>query len=188
MKILFFLSTTLMLLAFSCKNEEAVTVNETVSDIKQNTEVAARAGTGKITLNCNGKQIIAEGICGAVQTMGTLTIAVTDKTNPAKAFVLDFNTKNFPENGKEYTIIPKDYTAEQSPDNEVSASFTEGLPENKMNVWDSQPDSGKLIFSVNGNEIKCTVKNVRLQPSKMYNADDLQGEGTVSGEFTLYKN
>lgn len=178
----------LLVLSASCKKDETATANEVVSEVKQNTEIAAKEGTGKITLSCNGKEITAEGVCGGVITMGTLTIAVKDKTNPAKVFLLDFNTPEFPENGKEYTLTPKDYTAEKGPENEVSASFTEGLPENKMNVWDAQPNAGKLVFSVNGNQIKCTVKNIKLQPGKMYNADDLQAEGTVSGEFTLYKN
>ncbi|MEP7093432.1 MAG: hypothetical protein ABI793_05175, partial [Flavobacterium sp.] len=58
----------------------------------------------------------------------------------------------------------------------------------KMNVWDTQPTSGKLVFSVKGNEIKCQLKGIKLEPGKMYNVADLQGEGIVSGELTLYKN
>lgn len=188
MKILISLSISLMLLAFSCKKDEATTVNEAVSDIKQNTEVAAKEGTGKVTLSCNGKQIIAEGVCGGIITMGNLIIAVKDKTNPAKVFTVSFNTPDYPVDGKQYTIKPKDYTADKSPDNEVSASFMEGLPDNKMNVWDPKANSGTIVFSVTGNEIKCTLKGIKLEPAKMYNADDLQSEGTVSGEFTLYKN
>ncbi|MES2748501.1 MAG: hypothetical protein V4648_08975 [Bacteroidota bacterium] len=188
MKILFFLSTTLILLAFSCKKDDATTVNETVSDIRKSTEVVAKQGTGKITLRCNGKEITVEGICGGVITMGTLTIAVKDKTNPTKVFTIGFNTKDFPVDGMEYRIKPKDYTVDKNPENEVSVGFMEGLPNNKMNVWDPQPNSGNLVFSVKGNEIKCTFKDIKLQPSTAFNAEDLKSEGAVSGEFTLYKN
>lgn len=173
---------------FSCKKEETVSANEVVAEIKENTEVAAKEGTGKITLNCNGKEIIAEGVCGGVTTMGTLIIAVKDKTNPAKVFTIDFSTADFPVDGKEYLIKPKDYTSDKNPKNEVSVSFMEVLPNNKMNVWETQATSGKLVFSVKGNEIKCQLKDIKLKPSVVYNADDLQSEGTISGEFTLYKN
>lgn len=186
MRYLFLLN--LLLVLVSCKKEDANTANELVTDIKQNTEVVAKEGTGKVTLTCNGKQITADGICGAIITMGTLTIAVKDKTNPAKVFTVDFSTDKYPVDGMEYKVKPKDYTAEKNPDNEVSASFVEGLPNNKMNVWDPQAGSGSLVFSVKGNEIKCTFSNLKLQPSPVFNADDLKSEGTVSGEFTLYKN
>ena len=177
-----------LFLFISCKNEETKSVNDIVDEIKETTEIAAKEGSGKITLNCNGKEIIAEGVCGGIVTMGTLIIAVKDKTNPAKVFTISFNTPDFPENGKEYLIKPKDYTLDKNPENEVSVSFIEGLPNNKMNVWDTQPTSGKLIFSVKDNEIKCQFTNIKLEPAKMYNAEDLQGEGIVSGELTLYKN
>lgn len=186
MKYLILLATTVIL--FSCKKEEAASVNEAVANIKENTEVIAKEGSGKITLSCNGKEIIADGVCGGVTTMGTLIIAVKDKTNPTKVFTINFSTPDFPENGKEYLIKPKDYTLDKNPENEIGVSFMEGLPNNKMNVWDAQPTSGKLVFTVNGNEIKCQLKDIKLQASKMYNADDLQGEATVSGELTLYKN
>ena len=180
------LATAIVL--FSCKKEETTLVNDTVANIKENTNVIAKEGTGKITLQCNGKEIIAEGICGGVVTIGTLIIAVKDKTNPAKVFTISFNTPDFPVNGKEYQIKPKDYTLDKNPENEVSVSFMEGLPNNKMNVWDTQPTSGKLIFSIKGNEIKCQVTDIKLEPAKMYNDEDLQKEGIVSGELTLYKN
>jgi len=177
-----------MLLFISCKNESTNTTKEELTEVTENTAVTAKEGNGKVILSCNGKQITAEGICGGVMTMGTLTIAVKDKTNPAKAFMLDFNTDQYPENGKEYIIKPRDYTSDKKPENEVSVSFMEALPNNKMNVWDAQASSGKLIFNVNGNEIKCTLKDIKLQPSTIYNAEDLQKEGIVSAELTLYKN
>jgi hypothetical protein len=179
---------TVAVVLFSCKKEDATLVNDAVTNIKENTKVIAKEGSGKITLNCNGKEIITEGVCGGVVTMGALIIAVKDKTNPAKVFIVSFSTQDFPVNEKEYLIKPKDYTLDKNPENEVSVSFIEGLPNNKINVWDTQPTSGKLIFTVNGNEIKCQLKDIKLQASKMYNSDDLQGEGMVSGELTLYKN
>lgn len=181
-----FLAVTVVL--FSCKKEDATLVNDTVTNIKENTKVIAKEGSGKITLNCNGKQIIADGICGGVITMGTLTIAVKDKINPTKVFTIDFNTDQYPENGKEYNIKPKDYSLDKNPENEVSVSFLEGLPNHKMNVWDSQTQSGKIRFLVNENVIKCTFKEIKLQPNTTYNSQDLQKEGVLSGELTLYKN
>lgn len=186
MKNLLLLATLLLLI--SCKKEEASTTNEVIAEIKENTAFAAKEGSGKIILNCNGKEIIAEGVCGGVTTMGTLIIAVKDKTNPAKVFSIDFNTDQYPENGKEYQIQPKDYASDKKPDNEVLVSFIEGLSNNKMNVWDAQAASGKLKFAINGDEIKCTLKDIKLRPSIIYNAKNLQNEGLVSGELTLYKN
>ena len=178
----------LLFLFISCKKENAVNVDEIITDIKENTTVAAKEGSGKITLSCNGKQISSEGVTGAIISMGELMIAVKDKTNPAKVFTISFNNEQFPENGKVYQIKPKDYSSDKNPANEVSVSFMEGLPNNKMNVWDTQATSGTLQFTVNGNEIKCNLENIKLEPSTAFNADDLKKEGTVSGQFTLYKN
>lgn len=177
-----------MLLFISCKNEGEKTIKDELTEVTENTVVATKEGNGKIILNCNGKAISVEGICGGVITMGTLTIVVKDKTNPAKVLTIDFNTDQYPENEKEYLIKPKDYASDNKPENEVSVSFMEGLPNNKMNVWDPQETSGKLQFTVNGNEIKCTLKDIKLKPGTIYNAEDLQKEGVVSGELTLYKN
>jgi hypothetical protein len=178
----------IMLFLFSCKKEGIATVNDAVENIKENTEVIAKEGTGKITLKCNGKLIIAEGVCGGVTTMGTLIIAVKDKTNPAKVFTISFSTTDFPLDGKEYLIKPNNYTVDKNPENEVSVNFMEALSNSKMNIWEAQASSGKLVFAVNGNQIKCQLKDIKLQANKMYNADDLQAEGIVSGEFILYKN
>ncbi|MEO8234973.1 MAG: hypothetical protein ABI549_06125 [Flavobacterium sp.] len=186
MKNLLLLATLFSL--FSCKKEETISANEVVADIKQNTEISAKEGTGKITLRCNGKEITTEGVCGGLTIMGALIIAVKDKTNPAKVFTINFNVADFPVDGKEYLIKSKDYSVDKNPENEVSVSFMEALSNNKMNVWETQPTSGKLAFSVKGNEIKCQLKDLKLKPSIVYNADDLQGEGTISGELTLYKN
>jgi hypothetical protein len=121
-------SIIILLLLVSCK-QEAQTVNETVNEIKESTEVVAKEGTGKVTLTCNGKTLTAEGVCGVLVSMGQLTIAVKDIINPAKVFTISFNDENFPTSNKDYTIKAKDYLAEgKQPDNEVSVSFTEGLP------------------------------------------------------------
>ncbi|GEP51559.1 hypothetical protein FNO01nite_22310 [Flavobacterium noncentrifugens] len=45
-----------------------------------------------------------------------------------------------------------------------------------------------MTFETNGNEIKCRFKNIKLQPSEVYNKGELNQPGTVSGEFNLYKN
>ena len=181
-------SIILLLLCISCKKDNTVNVDKIVTDIKENTTVEANEGSGKIILNCNGTQIIAEGIAGAVTSMGELMIAIKDKTNPTKVFTINFNNEQFPENGKVYQIKPKDYTSDKNPANEVSVGLMEGLPNNKMNIWETKANSGTLQFTVKGNEIKCTLENIKLDPSPVYNADDLNKEGILSGQLTIYKN
>ena len=78
-------------LLFSCKKEEAKKVNDVVNEVKESTEVVAKEGKGKVVLTCNNKELIAEGVCGVLVTMGDLMIAVKDKTNPAKVFTISFN-------------------------------------------------------------------------------------------------
>lgn len=176
-------------LLFSCKNEEAKKVNDVVNEVKESTEVVAKEGKGKVVLTCNNKELIAEGVCGVLVTMGDLMIAVKDKTNPAKVFTISFNGEDFPENGKVYKIKSKDYTQEgKGSSDEVSVSFSEGLPNNKMNTWGSDIAKGTVQFVYNGNEVKCTLKNIVLSSAEMFNADDLKSDGTISGELTFFKN
>lgn len=174
---------------FSCKKNNPSTVNDVVNDVKESTEIVAKEGFGKVTLVCNGKELITEGVCGALVTMGELTIAVKDKTNPAKVFMITLNGEDFPENGKVYEIKSKDYTKdEKGPNDEVGVSFSEGLPNNKMNTWGSENAKGTIQFVYNGNEVKCVLKDIVLSASEMFNADDLKANGTVTGELTFYKN
>lgn len=173
----------------SCKKEDTTTVNDVVNEAKANTEVVAKEGTGKITLTCNGKELITEGVCGALVSMGELTIAVKDKINPAKVFMMTFNDEDFPKSGIIYKIKAKDYlTEDKSPKDEVSVSFSEGLTNNKMNTWGSDNAKGIVQFTQNGNEIKCLLKDIQLSSNDMFNPRDLQGIGNVSGELIFYKN
>lgn len=175
-------------LLFSCKNEEAKKVNEVVNEVKESTEVVAKEGKGKVVLTCNNKELIAEGVCGALVTMGDLIIAVKDKTNPAKVFTITCNGEDFPENGKVYKIKSKDYTNEgNGPNDEVSVGFTE-VKADKMNSWGSDKAKGTIQFIYTGNEVKCTLKNIVLSSAEMFNADDLKSDGTISGELTFFKN
>lgn len=174
---------------FSCKKDHSTTVDDAVNEVKESTEVVAKEGTGKVVLTCNGKEFVAEGVCGALVTMGNLIIAVKDKTNPAKVFMINFNGEDFPENGKVYKVKSKDYSQEGSgPNDEVSVSFSEGLPNNKMNSWGSDKAKGTVQFDYNGNQVKCVLKNIQLSSAEMFNADDLKADGMVSGELTFYKN
>jgi hypothetical protein len=173
----------------SCKKEDTTTVNDVVNEAKANTEVVAKEGTGKITLTCNGKELITEGVCGALVSMDELTIAVKDKTNPAKVFTMTFNSEDFPKSGIIYKIKAKNYLTEgKSPKDEVAVSFAEGLPNNKMNAWGSENTTGNVQFTESGNEIKCIFKAIVLTASEMFNADDLKGNGIVSGELNFYKD
>jgi hypothetical protein len=185
-KLLFILP---LFFIFSCKKEEKTSINEVIEEAKQTTEVVATEGYGKVTLVCNGKELITEGVCGVLVSMGELIIAVKDKTNPAKVFTITFNNEDFPESGTIYKIKAKDYLAEgKSPKDEVAISFAEGLPNNKMNSWGSENAKGTVQFTKNENEMKCVFKNIALTASEMFNADDLKSNGTVSGELTFYKN
>lgn len=178
-----------LFLFFACKKQEKRIVNETIDEAKETTEVVAKEGLGKVTLTCNGKELVAEGVCGVLVSMGELTIAVKDKTNPAKVFTITFNGEDFPESELIYKIKSKDYLAEgKSPKDEVAVSFAEGLPNNKMNAWGSDNAKGTLQFTQSGNEIKCIIKAIVLTSSEMLNANDLKGNGIVSGELTFYKN
>lgn len=177
-----------LLSIISCKKENE-TPTDVLNKIKQTTEVVAKEGSGKVALICNGQEFIAEGVCGALVTMGELTIAVKDKTNPAKVFMITLNGEDFPENGKVYKIKSKDYTKDgKGPNDEVGVSFSEGLPNNKMNTWGSENAKGTIQFFYNGNEAKCVLKDIVLSASEMFNADDLKANGTVTGELTFYKN
>lgn len=179
---------TAAFLMLSCKNEETKNVNDTINEVKETTEVVAKEGSGKVILTCNGKELVAEGVCGALVSMGELMIAVKDKTNPTKVFTINFNSEDFPEDGLEYKVKSKDYTKEgNGPKDEVSVGFTE-VEGDKMNSWSSDKAKGTIKFTYNGNEVKCTLKNVVLSSAEMYNSDDLKSDGTVSGELTFYKN
>jgi hypothetical protein len=175
-------------LMVSCKKEETKDVNDVINEVKETTEVVAKEGSGKVILTCNNKEFVAEGVCGALVSMGELAIAVKDKTNPAKVFTMTFNGEGFPEDGKVYKIESKDYSKEGNGSaDEVSVSFTEVLSK-KMNSWGSDNAKGTIQFAYNGNEVKCILKNIVLTSAEMYNADDLTSDGTVSGELTFFKN
>ena len=183
------ISILALVLIISCKKESSLLVKDVVNEAKQTTKVVAQEGTGKVTLTCNGKQFVTTGICGAVVSMGQLMVAVKDKTNPTKVFVINFNNEDFPEIGKTYTIKEQDYTSDvKGPKDQVSVSFSEGLPNSKMNSWGSDTAKGTLQFTANGNAITCSFKNIQLSANTMFNPDDLDQNGFVTGELTFYKN
>ncbi len=185
-KIIFIL---ILVFIISCKKESNSITKDVVNEAKETTEVVAQEGTGKVTLTCNGKEFTTEGICGALVSMGQFMIAVKDKINPTKVFVVNFNTEDFPEIGKIYTIKEQDYRVEgKGPKDQISVSFMEGLPNNKMNSWGSEDAKGTLQFTQNGTATKCSFKNIQLSANTMFNPEDLDQNGIVSGELTFYKN
>ena len=178
-----------IIVLISCKKNDTTTVDDAVNEIKETTAIAAKEGTGKVILTCNGKEIVTDGVCGALVKMGSFMVAVKDKTNPAKVFTITFNDENKPEDGKIYKIKSKDYSQEgKAPSDEITVGFTEVVSNSKMNNWGSDDAKGKLQFNYSGNEIKCIIKDVTLTPSEMYNADDLKANANVTGELTFYKN
>jgi hypothetical protein len=86
------------LLFIACKSNktdssETTTIQQNMDEIKSSTAEQGKAGKGKITLQCNGKTFEINGVCGAVTSMGTLTIAVPDDSFPAKTFTINFTTE-----------------------------------------------------------------------------------------------
>lgn len=178
------------LLFVACKSNktdssETTTIEQNMDEIKSSTAEQGKAGKGKVTLVCNGKTYEINGVCGAVTSMGSLTIAVPDDSFPAKTFTINFTTDKLPESTSSYTIIKS--VSEDKDANHVSIGYTDMRSTLPM-LWESDDKTGKLNFTVNGNEIKCAFSNLTLQPSMMYNKEEQSKPATISGELTVYKN
>ena len=171
----------------SCKNNTptSTSADDVIQEAKETTAVVAKEGRGKISLQCNGKTYEINGVCGAVTSMGTLTIAVPDDSFPAKTFTINFTTDKMPETTSSYTLVGSVYDDKDA--THASVSYTDMRRAHPMN-WESDTNTGKLDFIVNGNEIKCSFSNLTLQPSMMYNKGDVDAPATISGELTIYKN
>ena len=148
-------------------------------------ETAIEQNMDKITLVCNGKTYEINGVCGAVTSMGTLTIAVPDDSFPAKLFSISFKNDKLPDATSTYKI--NKYSIDDKDANNVTVSYADMRSTSTM-IWESDDNTGKLDFVVNGNEIKCNFSNLTLQPSMMYNKGELNATATISGELTIYKN
>lgn len=166
-------------------NSSTTSIQENMDEIKSTTATQGNAGRGKITLECNGKTYEINGICGAVNSMGSLTIAVPDDSFPSKTFTINFTNDKMPESTSSYTVVESVY--EDKDANHISIGYNDMRKDNPM-LWESDNKTGKLDFVVNGNEIKCTFSNLKLQPSMMYNKGDVDAPATISGELTIYKN
>ena len=182
---------TFMVAAFlvSCKQETAdLTATTPETAMTPTSDTPAKEGYGKVTLKCGAQVFTVDGRCGGVTNTGEMIIAVQDKTTPAKVFTISFNTPDYPQNGKVYTVKKSDFMDEgKKPDSDIYAAFTEMTQKTQMN-WSSDDQSGTMTFQVNGNEIRCTFKDLKLQPSIVYNKADLNQLAIASGEITLYKN
>lgn len=160
-------------------------IQENMDEIKSSTATQGTAGRGKISLQCNGKTYEINGVCGAVTSMGSLTIAVPDDSFPAKLFSINFTNDKMPETTSSYTIVKSVYDDKDA--NHVSIGYTD-MRQAKPMIWESDNKTGKLDFIVNGNEIKCSFSNLQLQPNTMYNKGEVAAPATISGELTIYKN
>ncbi len=183
--ILFFACSLLMIACKSKTENTSTTIQENMDEIKSSTAEQGKAGKGKITLQCNRKTYEINGVCGAVTSMGSLTIAVPDDSFPAKLFSISFTNDKMPETSASYTIVGSVYDDKNAA--HVSIGYTDMRQENPM-IWESDSKTGKLDFAVNGNEIKCSFSNLTLQPNTMYNKGELAAPATISGELTIYKN
>ncbi|HQV77991.1 MAG TPA: hypothetical protein PLJ42_04700 [Chitinophagales bacterium] len=173
----------------ACKNNKTdsteTTIQQNMDEIKSSTAEQGKAGKGKIALQCNGKTYEINGVCGAVTSMGTLTIAVPDDSFPAKVFTINFTNDKMPEATSSYSIVGSVYDDKDA--THVSIGYTDMRQANPM-IWESDNKTGKLDFTVNGNEIKCSFSNLSLQPNTMYNKGEVAAMATVSGDLIIYKN
>lgn len=181
-----FACTTLFLACKSNKTDSSdKIIEQNMDEIKSSTSEQGKAGKGKITLLCNGNTYEINGVCGAVTSMGSLTIAVPDDSFPAKTFTINFTTDKLPEATSSYTLVKSVY--EDKDANHISISYVDMRTALPM-IWESDDKTGKLDFVVNGNEIKCSFANLTLQPSEFYNKEEQSKPATISGELTIYKN
>ena len=173
----------------ACKSNKtdsaATTIEQNMDEIKSSTAEQGKAGKGKITLQCNGKTYEINGVCGAVTSMGSLTIAVPDDSFPAKTFMINFTNDKMPSTTSSYTIIKSKLDDKDA--NHVTLSYADMRSTSTM-IWESDDKTGKLDFVVNGNEIKCSFSNLTLQASEFYNKGELNAKATISGDLTIYKN
>ncbi|MBK9330396.1 MAG: hypothetical protein IPM95_14105 [Sphingobacteriales bacterium] len=181
----FFACSVLFTACKSNKTDSAeTTIEQNMDEIKSSTAEQGQAGKGKITLQCNGKTYEINGVCGAVTSMGSLTIAVPDDSFPAKTFTINFTADKLPDATSTYKITK--YNIDDKDARHVTVSYADMRSTSTM-IWESDDKTGKLDFVVNGNEIKCTFSNLTLQPSMMYNKGEQDGTATVSGELMIYK-
>jgi hypothetical protein len=177
------------ILFVACKSNKTdsteTTIQQNMDEIKSSTAEQGKAGKGKITLQCNGKTYEINGVCGAVTSMGSLTVAVPDDSFPAKTFTINFTTDKLPETTSSYKITK--YNVDDKDASHVTVGYADMRSTATM-IWESDDNTGKLDFEVNGNEIKCSFSNLIVQPSDFYNKGELNAKATVSGELTIYKN
>lgn len=174
----------------SCKDQKQTAENQSVAEqpLMFSEATHFKEGYGKVKLMCGSQIITVEGICGGDTSSGDMIVAVQDKTIPTKVFTIVFNGKEYPQSGKAYTIKKSDFISDKiKPRNEIYVGLSEINQKNQMD-WSSDDASGTLQFETHGNEIKCTFKDIRLQPSMMYNKTELKHTGTASGTITFYKN
>jgi hypothetical protein len=190
MKKLIVIFIAINLVLVSCKSNktdssETTTIQQNMDEIKSSTAEQGKAGKGKITLQCNGKTFEINGVCGAVTSMGTLTIAVPDDSFPAKTFTINFTTEKMPSATSSYTIVKSNFDDKDA--SHVSISYADMRSTSTM-IWESDDKTGKLDFVVNGNEIKCSFSNLTLQASEFYNKGELNAKAMISGDLIIYKN
>lgn len=187
MKYLIYIFCIISISFAACKNKtnESKTADDVIQEAHETTAVIAKEGRGKISLQYGGKTMEINGVCGAITTMGSVKVAVRDDSVPAKIFTVSFATEKLPDVTTTYTILGSTYDVKGT--NAVSIGFADFSDAVKAS-WDSDKETGKLDFVVNGNEIKCTFSNLPLQPNTLINNDAFEVPATVSGELTIYKD
>ncbi|HUM53426.1 MAG TPA: hypothetical protein PK431_16505 [Chitinophagales bacterium] len=188
MKKIFFLLFVCNLIFIACKpktDSSTNTIEQNMDEIKSSTAEQGKAGKGKVALICNGKTFEINGVCGAVTSMGSLTIAVPDDSFPVKTFTINFTNDKMPSVTSSYTIVKSNIDDKDA--SHISLSYADMRSSSTM-IWESDNKTGNLDFTIIGNEIKCSFSNLTLQPNDFYNKGELNAKATISGELTLYKN
>lgn len=180
--IIFYITCFLFL---SCNNSKSksTTVEDVIQKAKETTAVVAKEGRGNISLQCSGKTYEINGVCGALTSMGSVSIVVKDDSTKLKVFTIDFSTDQLPTSSSSYKIIKN---ADDKDAHYVSIGYND-MRQPQM-IWESDNATGKLDFTVNGDEIKCSFSNLKLQANEFFNKGELNNPAIVSGELTLYKN
>lgn len=165
-------------------NKDAnTTIAENAKVIAETTAEKGNAGSGVATAKVGDQEVKIEGVCGAVTSMGSLSIAINDKDKGSNSMIISFAGTELPTATKTFKVIGY---SENKKDDEVSISFV-NFKDNGMNNWDSKDDAGTITIEVNGNELKCSFADITLHPSEMYNKAPLDKPAKLAGQFSLKK-
>ncbi len=173
--------STVVLLSIStmaCSDGKQEDTSNTTVNNSTNDNAVTEQGKGIGTLVSNGKTFVIAGNCNYSSPASVIVIADSSDNRNVVTFSIE---GGLPDHSKSYKLVDNVSGSEN-----LSMSFTR-FPEKSMNNWETKDDAGSLDMTVEGNKITCTFSNIPMHGSDVYNPDDLKGNATCSGSFTLYK-